>query len=204
MKVDIVVTGVGGQGVLTMASILGKAAVECGINVLVSEVHGMAQRGGIVKCDVRIGDINSPLVAKGSADFIVSTEPLEALRQIDKANERTIVITDTKPIIPPSVIFEGIEYPPVKKILEEIERNCNLYAIDATSLAMEAGNVISKNIVLLGALSAFESLPFSHEVLLRVIEKELPNREINSKAFNLGREEIMRRKNEKKRQGVLR
>lgn len=203
MKIDIVVTGVGGQGVLTIASLLGKAAVESNINVLVSEVHGMAQRGGIVKCDVRIGDVNSPLVARGSADFIISTEPLEALRQIDKANENTIVITDVNPVIPPSVIFEGIEYPPVKKILEEIEKNSKLYAIDATSLAIQAGDVISKNIVLLGALSAFNSLPFPHKILLKIIERDLPNKEINSKAFNLGREEIMKRKDEK-RQSVLR
>mgnify|MGYP000023411249 CR=1 FL=1 len=204
MKIEIILAGVGGQGILTMASLLGRAAVKTGLNVLVSEVHGMAQRGGIVKCDVRMGDINSPLVARGSADVIVSTEPVEALRQIDKANKDTIVVTDVNPVVPPSVIFEGVEYPSVKKILDEVKRNCKeVYAIDANSLAIKAGDIISKNIVLLGALSALDILPFSHELLLKIIEERLPNKDINSKAFNLGREEILKLKDEKK-QSVLR
>ncbi|RLF42649.1 MAG: indolepyruvate ferredoxin oxidoreductase subunit beta [Thermoplasmata archaeon] len=198
MKVEIVLTGVGGQGVLTMASLLGRSAVRSGINVLVSEVHGMAQRGGSVKCTVRMGEINSPLIAKGSADCIVSTEPLEALREIEKANKDTVVLTDTNPVVPPSVVFEKVEYPDVDVILEEIRRNCKLYAIDANSLAKKAGDIISKNIVMLGALSALDILPFSHDTLLEEIRRSLPYKDINIRAFNLGREEILRRKNEER------
>ena len=81
-KINVVLTGVGGQGVITAANILGKAAVKANVNVFVSEVHGMAQRGGTVNCTVRMGNVSGPLVPTGSADVIISTEPIEALRYI--------------------------------------------------------------------------------------------------------------------------
>ncbi|RLF54755.1 MAG: indolepyruvate ferredoxin oxidoreductase subunit beta [Thermoplasmata archaeon] len=198
MKLDIVLAGVGGQGVLTMASLIGRSALRSGINVLVSEIHGMAQRGGSVRCTIRMGNVNSPLVAKGSADCIVSTEPLEALREIDRANRDTIVLTDVNPVVPPTVIFEDVDYPSVETILDEIRRNCRLIEIDANELAKKAGGIISKNVVLLGALSAIDILPFSHEILLEEIRRTLPYKDINTRAFNLGRKEIMRRKDEKR------
>jgi len=192
-KLSIVLAGVGGQGVLTAASILGKAAVKAGVNVLVSEVHGMAQRGGVVKCTVRMGNVHSALIARGTADVIVSTEPVEALRHIDKVNKDSIVITDINPVIPPSVIFDKIEYPDVDAVLNEIKKHCKLYSLDATELAKRAGDMIAKNIVLLGALSGLDILPFSHEILLETIVDTLPEayKDINVKAFNFGREEII-------------
>ena len=99
-KTNIVLTGVGGQGVITAANILGKAAIKAKVNVFVSEVHGMAQRGGSVNCTVRIGNVSGPLVASGSADAIVSTEPSEALRYIHYSNKDTQIITDITPVIP--------------------------------------------------------------------------------------------------------
>ena len=99
-KVNIVITGVGGQGVITAANILGKAAVNAGVNVFVSEVHGMAQRGGSVNCTVRLGNVTGPLVASGTADVILSTEPVEALRYISYSNKETKIITDTNTVIP--------------------------------------------------------------------------------------------------------
>lgn len=196
MRVDIVLTGVGGQGVLTMAYLLGRSATKSGMNVLVSEVHGMAQRGGSVKCTVRIGDVNSPLIARGSANCIVSTEPIEALREMDRANRNTIVLTDINPVVPPSVIFENIDYPDVDVVLGEIKKVCKIYAIDANSLAKRAGDIISKNVVMLGALSALDILPFSQEILLNEIKENLPYKDINIKAFNLGRKDILRRRHE--------
>ena len=196
MKVSILLTGVGGQGILTAASILGKASLKAGYNVLVSEVHGMAQRGGIVNCNVRIGDVYSPLIPKGGADVILSTEPMEALRQIDKASSKTMVITDINPVIPPTVHFSEIKYPNVKKILEEIEKTCKLHAIDASKLAKQAGNVVAKNVVLLGFLSALDVLPFDSNVLLETILESLPYKDINKRAFKLGEKEARERKNE--------
>ena len=123
---------------------------------------------------------------------------MEALREIERANKDTVVLTDTNPVVPPSVVFEKVEYPAVDVILEEIMRNCKLYAIDANSLAKKAGDIISKNVVMLGALSALDILPFSHDTLLEEIRRSLPYKDINIKAFNLGREEILRRKDEEK------
>lgn len=196
MKISILLTGVGGHGILTAALILGKASLKAGYNVLVSEVHGMAQRGGMVNCNVRIGDVYSPLIPKGGADVILSTEPVEALRQIDKARKETIVITDINPVIPPSIHFSQIKYPDIKKILEEIERICKLYAVDASKLAKQAGNILVKNVVLLGALSALEVLPFDSSILLQTILDTLQYKDINRRAFKLGEKEIRERKNE--------
>jgi indolepyruvate ferredoxin oxidoreductase beta subunit len=186
-KLDIILTGVGGQGVITAATLLGKAAVSAGINVIVSEIHGMAQRGGVVNCTVRMGEVHSPLITRGSADVIVSSEPLEALRQLEKVNDRTIIIMDINPVVPPTAARE--DYPKVDAIIRELESRCKLIAIDALSLAERAGNKVVKNVVLLGALSALDILPFSHKVLLKTILEDLPS--VNKKAFELGREAVL-------------
>ena len=91
-KTSIVLTGVGGQGVITAANILGKSAVNAHMNVFVSEIHGMAQRGGSVVCSVRLGDVSGPLVAVGNANAILSTEPIEALRYIKYVNKKTKIM----------------------------------------------------------------------------------------------------------------
>ena len=193
MRLSILLTGVGGHGILTAASILGKASLKAGYNVLVSEVHGMAQRGGIVNCNVRIGDVYSPLIPKGGADVIISTEPIEALRQIDKANEKTLIITDVNPVIPPTIYFSEVSYPKVEKVLEELGRTCKLCAINAGELAKKAGNVLAKNVVLLGALSAFDVLPFDSKLLLETIAESLPYKDVNTRAFKLGEEEVRKK-----------
>jgi len=120
-KTSIVLTGVGGQGVITAANILGKAAVRGKINVYSSEIHGMAQRGGAVNCTVRMGDVSCPMVATGTADAIVSTEPVEALRNIAYANKKTKVITDINPVIPFTVAVSGEEYPNPDDVFKEIQ-----------------------------------------------------------------------------------
>ncbi|UCD13354.1 MAG: 2-oxoacid:acceptor oxidoreductase family protein, partial [Thermoplasmatales archaeon] len=106
-KTSIVLTGVGGQGVITVGSILGKTALKAKINVYVSETHGLAQRGGAVNSTVRMGNVSSPLLAMGTADAIMSTEPVEALRNIFYANKKTKVITDINPVIPFTVVVGG-------------------------------------------------------------------------------------------------
>jgi len=197
-KLSIIVTGVGGQGVITAATLLGKAAVAANVNVLVSEVHGMAQRGGVVDCTVRMGNIHSPLVTRGSADVILSSEPVEALRQIEKANDETIVITDINPVIPSTVAITGQTYPKIKDVIEELKKRCQVITLDARSLAEQAGNVVAKNIVLLGALSALEILPFSHDLLLETVLNNLPKKyaSINQKAFELGRNVVLEQRND--------
>jgi len=187
-KISIVLTGVGGQGVITAANILGKAAVNAKANVYASEVHGMAQRGGSVSCTVRMGDIFGPLVASGTADAIISTEPLEALRYIQYANKLTKVVTDINPVIPFTVAVGGEEYPDLDDVFKEIKSRSKLYKMDALKIAKESGDIITKNIVMLGALAATDVLPFKSEILLMTILDNVPAKykEINKKAFEGG------------------
>lgn len=188
MKTNIVITGVGGQGVITAANILGKAAVNAGLNVFVSEVHGMAQRGGSVNCTVRIGDVSGPLVPSGSADVILSTEPVEALRYIHYSNKKTIIITDVTVVIPFTVATGEEQYPDVDVVFKELEKYGELHKVDAVKIAKDAGAVITKNIVMLGALEASGVLPFKKEVLLNTILDNVPAKfkDVNKKAFEGG------------------
>jgi len=188
-KINIVLTGVGGQGVITAANMLGKAAVNQGVNVFVSEVHGMAQRGGSVNCTVRIGDdVKGPLVQTATADIILSTEPSEALRYIHYSNKKTKIITDINPVIPFTVSVGSEEYPDVDKLFNELEKYGKLYKIDAVKIAKDAGAMITKNIVMLGALAASDILPFDKKLLLDTILENVPKKfvDINKKAFNEG------------------
>jgi indolepyruvate ferredoxin oxidoreductase, beta subunit len=187
-KTNIVLSGVGGQGVITAANILGKAAVNAGVNVFVSEVHGMAQRGGSVNCTIRIGNISGPLVANGTADALVSTEPIEALRYIKFCNNETEIITDITPVVPFTVSIGSEKYPDIEKVFKEIEDKANLYKIDAVKLAKNAGALITKNVVMLGALAASDVLPFDPEILKNTILDNVPEKfkEINKKAYENG------------------
>ena len=191
-KTNIVLTGVGGQGVITAANILGKAAVKAKVNVFVSEVHGMAQRGGSVNCTVRIGNVSGPLVASGSADAIISTEPSEALRYIQYSNKNTKIITDITPVIPFTVSVGMEEYPDIKAVFKELEGYGKLYKIDAVKIAKDAGAVITKNIMMLGALAGSGVLPFKSEILLETILENVPAKfkDINKKAFEGGLKSI--------------
>lgn len=187
-KINIVLAGVGGQGVITAANLLGKAAVRADVNVFASEVHGMAQRGGNVNCTVRLGNVSGPLVPLGCADVILGLEPVETLRNIQYANSKTIIITDVNPVIPFTVAVGGEKYPPVETIFSELNDRGILYLIDAVKIAQAAGAVITKNIVVLGALSATNVLPFKPEVLLSTILENVPvkYKEVNEKAFKGG------------------
>ena len=184
-KINIVLTGVGGQGVITAANILGKAAVNAKVNVYASEVHGMAQRGGSVSCTVRMGKIFGPLIASGTADAIISMEPSEALRYIQYANKKTKVVTDINPVIPFTVAVGGEKYPGLDDIFNEINSRSKLYKINALKIAIESGALITKNIVMLGALVATDVLPFKSEILLKTILDNVPakHKEINKRAF---------------------
>ena len=186
---NIILCGVGGHGVITTAKLLGKAAIKANVNVISSEVHGMAQRGGAVITTIRMGEVWSSLIPDGEADIIVSTEPVEALRHINEASEKTIVITDINPVIPFTVTISGEEYPDIEEIVKEIEKKCKkLIKIDALQLAKKAGSSISKNIVLLGALAATGILPFDSKILLETIKESLPKKfeKTNIQAFREG------------------
>jgi indolepyruvate ferredoxin oxidoreductase beta subunit len=192
MKKNILFTGVGGQGVLTVANILAKATMAEGLSVLTSEVHGMAQRGGGVVCHVRIGDVYAPLIQTGGADAIVSMEPLEALRNIHKVKENGLVITDITKVIPQAVTIGKEVYPPLPDLFRTIEDICALIKIDGLTIAKTAGHAIARNIVMLGALAGCEILPVSKDRILLEVKKSFQKKyvSLNEKAFVMGSQTI--------------
>lgn len=192
MKQSVVIAGVGGQGVLTAANILAKAALREGHNVIASELHGMAQRGGDVECTVRIGTVFSPIVADGGADAIIAFEPLEALRNLKKVSREGVVITDVNPIIPPLISIGLGSYEPLESIFATISSHCRLIKIDADALAREAGSILTKNVVMLGAFHACGIFPLEEESITAVIRETIKEKyvDMNMKAFSLGKEAV--------------
>ena len=187
-NINIILTGVGGQGVRTATHILGDAALEVKIKVYSSEIHGLPQRGGSINCSLRMGNISSPLIAYGTADVIISLEPVEGLRNIIYAHKKTKVITDINPIIPSTSKINCEKYPNLIEILNELDAKTVLYKFDALDIATKSGSNISKNIVMLGALSALNVLPFNENILLKKIlyASSFSFKDINKQAFYEG------------------
>ncbi|AHF80721.1 indolepyruvate oxidoreductase subunit beta [Thermococcus paralvinellae] len=188
---NIVITGVGGQGILTAANLLGWAALHAGYKVRVGEVHGMSQRFGSVIAYVRFGeDVYGAMVPEGKADVILAFEPVEALRYINYLKEGGLVIANSNPIPPVQVSMGLATYPSmeeIKKIIEEDFKG-KLITLDAEKLALEAGNVITTNVVLIGALTQTPGFPLSAEHVKEVIRLSVPKKavDVNMKAFELG------------------
>jgi len=189
-NISILFAGVGGEGVVTTGAVLGDALTRKGIKVVMSEVHGMAQRGGIVTVEMKLGSGNSPIIGIGAADIIVGFEPVETYRVLKKGNKNTKIIMNRSRIVPFTVSVGESKYPDFDKIVESIKKYFkNLYIIDAESLAIRAGNAIVENIVLLGALTALNVIPVSREDVIESIKSTLPNKRyesMNITAFELG------------------
>ncbi len=189
MIYKIHLTGVGGQGTIKTSTIIGEAAIKKGLNVVMSEVHGMAQRGGVVNTDIKIGNAKSPLIGKGDADLIIGFEPAETLRSLDKAGEKTFVITNSARIIPFTVSLGISEYPKINDVMEFLKSHVkNLFVIDAEKVAKEAGNIMSLNMVLLGAATAIPNFPLEKEIVIEAMKENLPPKtiDINLRAFEAG------------------
>ena len=191
---NMVLAGVGGQGILLASQILGIAALKEGLNVVVSEIHGMAQRGGAVVSHVRMGSkVYAPTVMDGKADAILGLEPLEALRNIKYASTETLVLVSTETLVPAGVSAEPINYPRLETILDAIKGFTEkIVLVDALKLAREAGSVITRNVVMLGALAATKILPLKSEALKETIKELVRPAYLNQnlKAFDLGLNEI--------------
>jgi indolepyruvate ferredoxin oxidoreductase, beta subunit len=187
----ILITGVGGQGVLSVGRWLGEAAETGGFSMAVSELHGMSQRGGSVRSEVAIGGMRSPEIADGMADVLIALEPMEAARALSKISRSTTAFVNTRPLLPSSLQSTDRPYPPLSSLLGPIgEGVASLVAVDATSLAERAGSPRSLNVVMLGMLGGSEllSLP-SDGILAAIVSDALPAFiEINRKAFHLGAE----------------
>lgn len=190
MKYTVQIVGVGGQGVLLASMVLGNAAMNMGYRVAMSEVHGMAQRGGSVLSTLRFGDdVISPLEAVGSADMIMGFEPAETCRNIHLGNSDTVVLMNLDPVLPSMVAAGFEEYPDVGGLVESVRRvNGNVVTIDATKIAIEAGKAVAANAVMIGAVAAMRGFPIPKDVLLDALVSQVPEkfRDLNIRAFEMG------------------
>jgi len=184
---NILIGGVGGQGVLLTSKIIAEAALLAGLDVKQSEVHGMAQRGGSVLSQVRFGEkVFSPIVSEGEADLLIGFEPLETARYLHFLRKTGTVIYNTRPIGTIGVSIGKEEYP--ADIHETIKKNAQkVHAFDATNVAVEVGEKRTVNLVLLGA--ALRVLPFDAAIVDQAITNSVPKKalEINRKAFLAGK-----------------
>jgi indolepyruvate ferredoxin oxidoreductase beta subunit len=185
----LVIVAVGGQGNLLASSVLGEAALLTGIPLHMSEIHGMAQRGGVVESSLVFGDAQSTIISDGEADILVGFEPAETLRALGKCNANTVVITNLAPLMPYTVnIGQGV-YPDLKELQNLIRgKTAKLIAFNAASLAKEAGNPLSVNMVLLGALTQTGVLHLSLEEVKDAMRTKTKKAFLDSnlKAFDLG------------------
>jgi indolepyruvate ferredoxin oxidoreductase beta subunit len=182
-------TGVGGQGILLTTRVLGEAALLVNVPVVVSEIHGMAQRGGVVESAVVMGDVQSPVISDGEADVLMSFEPLETLRALRKCSAKSLVISNTSPISPFAVARGKEQYPEVSGMMQTVSKHVKrLIALDARELARKAGSELCVDMVLLGTLMRHGKMPFDREVVETVIGTRTRKDflEVNLRAFDLG------------------
>lgn len=185
MTKNIMIVGVGGQGTLLASRILGNTVINEGYDVKVSEVHGMSQRGGSVVTYVKYGEkVYSPIVDKGEADIILAFEMLEASRALPFLKKGGIMIANTQQIDPMPVITGAAKYP--ENIDGKLKEKVNLIALDASELALKAGNIKAVNVVLIGVMAKSTDIPY--EKWVETIKTTVPEKflDVNSKAFDLG------------------
>jgi len=185
----LVIVAVGGQGNLLASKVLGEAALIEGVEVRMSEIHGMAQRGGVVESAIVFGSAKSSIISDGEADILLGFEPAETLRAIGRCSANTRVITNTATLPPFTVGIGKGPYPEVSTIKQVLkDKTAGLVAFDAMALAKEAGSPMSVNIVLLGALIQTGVLGFSRESVIEAIKRRTKAAFLNKnlKAFELG------------------
>ncbi len=188
--INILIVGVGGQGVILASELLSEAAMNAGFDVKKSEVHGMAQRGGVVSCHVRFGKkVYSPLIPAGSADVVLAFEAAEGLRWVGQVKEEGLMVVNTQQIIPPIAFTKEYDYPD-DPIGEAKKSAARVLPIDGQEIALRLGNVKAVNTVLLGAISG--ELPISDEIWTTAIKRRVPRgtEDINLAAFQAGIEVV--------------
>lgn len=187
---NVLITGVGGQGVILMSELLGKAAVRDGLRVRGSEVLGMAVRGGPVVSMIRLGDeVYGPLIPIGKGDVLVGMERAEALRNITYLSKSGSVILNTQKIVPTTVFIGESNYPSLEKVVEKLNSiSSRVVRLDAAQIAEEAGSLLTVNIVMLGALFGLGQLPIKVETVKESIQARFSGKTalVNLRAFDLG------------------
>jgi indolepyruvate ferredoxin oxidoreductase beta subunit len=190
MRFDIVLAGVGGQGVLSLSSIIAAGAIEAGLHVKQSEVHGMAQRGGAVTAHLRIADapVQSELIPWGGASLILSLEPLESLRYLHLLAPSGTVLTASQPLANMS------DYPPLESVLSAVRSLPRARILDAAAIARRAGLAQATNMVMAGAASALLPVPpeaIEGRIVAKFRRKGQKVVDANLSAFRAGREEVV-------------
>jgi len=191
MTYNVLIVGVGGQGVLLASRVIGEAAMREGQEVVMSEVHGMAQRGGSVSAAVRFGKgALSPLVPKAGADLILGFEPVETYRALAYAKQGTVVVTDVNRIVPMTVTSGNEKYPEVGELLSAMRKSgLKVISLDATQAAEAAGARVTVNSVLIGAVSTLVEFPLKEGTLRSALMSSVPAKakQVNERAYELGR-----------------
>jgi indolepyruvate ferredoxin oxidoreductase, beta subunit len=188
-SIRLIIVAVGGQGNLLASKVLGEAALMADVPVRMSEIHGMAQRGGVVESAIVFGDAQSMLISDAEADVLLGFEPCETLRALNKCNPGTVVITNTAPLPPFTVAIGKGTYPDLIQLQDLIRaKTRRLVAFDGLALARAAGSPMALNMVLLGALIQTGILPISANHIKQAIATKTKSSfvDINQKAFDLG------------------
>jgi indolepyruvate ferredoxin oxidoreductase beta subunit len=195
MNIDIVFSGVGGQGVVVLSDIYCEAAMLDGFDVAKAEIHGMAQRGGSIVAYARIGGkVEAPLIETGKADVVVGFEILETARALPMLKKNGTVVVNMK-YIPPNCLALGVKPKKVEELMALLKAKALVHEVDGAGIAEKLGNMLVVNTILLGALSALPEIPVKTESFEQAIAGRLKEKYINLnlKAFQLGRDSVLKR-----------
>ncbi|HFC96877.1 MAG TPA: pyruvate ferredoxin oxidoreductase [Thermosulfurimonas dismutans] len=190
----VLAVGVGGQGILLFSRVIGEAALLEGLPVAMSEVHGMAQRGGVVETSIVLGEVKSPYISPGEADVLVALEPVEALRALSRCRREATAILSIDPVVP-QVVKDGLAtYPELPPLLEKLRTVLpRVYLLSGEDLARKAGSAKALNVVLLGALAGSGTLPLAKEAFLEALRRVVKPAylDLNLRAFDLGYQAVL-------------
>ena len=190
MRINLIISGVGGQGVITLGMLISQSAIRQGENVVMSEIHGLAQRGGSVSVDIRIGDFHAPIIPGGEVDLTIGMEALEAQRILERASRGSRVILSTEKLVPVSLSIRHEEYPDIENIIGELSGDFDVRDIDAASIARSAGNYKAANVAILGFALGTGWLPLNESTVREEIGRTFSGKalDVNLKAFEMGLE----------------
>jgi indolepyruvate ferredoxin oxidoreductase beta subunit len=188
MVFNVIITGIGGQGTVSVGHLLGKIFHEAGENVVAAETHGMSQRGGSVVFHLRIGKTFAPIITRGTADVIIAGEPMEALRVLDYLKPNGVVLTNTYGILSPIALQLGMKYPHLDELINELKSwPAKVIPIDIAEVTKDADVGQGDNLILLGAFTKLGLIDLDMEIVKKTIEQRWPKVvDINMRALELG------------------
>ncbi len=189
---NIIITGVGGQGIITAGTLISGAAIKMGLNVVMSEIHGLSQRGGSVNVEVRIGNAYGPISPRRKFDLVLGFEPIETMRILSTINSDARIIMNRERIVPISVSLKDEEYPDINNMASLIPGVTRIYEMDAASIGNKAGSFRSANTAIIGAALSLGILPVNEKSIVEALNDRFTGTmlDINIKAMKLGMVEI--------------